>query len=238
MMANQELKFTIETKSDLILATGKSSTSYIDSEMDFDEYGFPYISAKRFKGLLCHSLKQICCMPYFHLKAEDVETIIGSIFGNSKKAGICIFDNVCIANYDENRKYYERILKLNAGLLTRIDLINAISSLRTQTSINEITDVAKDQSLRTIRVLHPDHCFKGSIVIMNDLKLKCNIKASELIALSLLNLRRIGLGRNRGFGEIKCSFNSPQENSQNNEEIYFTTEDIGNILREVKYVSN
>jgi CRISPR-associated protein Csx10 len=205
MMANETLKFTIKTKSDLILATGKSSTSYIDSEMDFDEYGFPYISAKRFKGLLCHSAKQICSMPYFSLGTKKVEEIIFSVFGSSTKEGVCIFDNVCIQKYTENREYYESILKLNPSLLTRIDLINAISSLRTQTSIDETINIAKNQSLRTIRVLHRDYDFEGSIEITNDIHCCNNIKISDLITLSLLNLRRIGLGRNRGFGEIQCS---------------------------------
>ena len=45
-------KLQIELKSDLCAGSGESLGSLIDTDICYDEYGFPYIPSKRLKGLI------------------------------------------------------------------------------------------------------------------------------------------------------------------------------------------
>lgn len=45
-------KLQIQLKSDLCASSGDSFGSLIDNDICYDKYGFPYIPAKRLKGIL------------------------------------------------------------------------------------------------------------------------------------------------------------------------------------------
>jgi hypothetical protein len=114
--------------------------------------------------------------------------------------------------------------------LTPTDILSSLTTFRRQTAIDSKEGVAKDKSLRSSRVVLRELCFTAPITL--------NLKPSDdsekilaLLAVSILALRRIGSGRNRGRGHVKCTLWQRQEN-QNPEEI--TTKHLGYFEQETK----
>ena len=79
------------------------------------------------------------------------------------------------------------------------NVLDYYTSLRFQTAIDEKTGIAKDHSLRNIRVLDRGITFKGTVSLINASEIH-----EQALALALQNLRRAGTNRNRGFGQIEC----------------------------------
>lgn len=46
------MKITIELLSDICIGSGESYNSVIDTDVTYDDYGLPYIPAKRIKGCI------------------------------------------------------------------------------------------------------------------------------------------------------------------------------------------
>jgi CRISPR-associated protein Csx10 len=196
----KDLTFTITNTSPLILATGKNDSSYIDNQMDFDEFGFPFISARRFKGLLRHSAEQVYSMFEQSSMVYKLPTVL-SVFGDGWSESKCVFSNININKYEENKGFLNKLKLDNNFRFTSSDLINAVTTIRNQTNINSY-GVTNENSLRAINVLNGGFQFNGSIQFFDDNRIEM------LIVLSLLNLRHIGLSRTRGFGNIVCEIDN------------------------------
>jgi len=199
-MNENTLEITVKLKntSPLILSTGESDSSYVDNQMAFDAFGFPFFSARRFKGLVVESAKEVKTMMDL-AEFEDIPTV-ESVFGTPKNESVCLFSDLNIHNYDMNKEYMLWLSQESDGGINREFVIDAISSVRQQTAINQ-DGVSKDNSLRTIRVLNPGFTFKGIV----EINLKKAPKNTEtLLILALKNLHHVGLNRTRGFGDIEC----------------------------------
>lgn len=194
------LTFKITNTSPLILATGKNDSSYIDNQMDFDELGFPFISARRFKGLLRNSAEQVYSM-FKQSSTAYLLPPVSTVFGNGWSESKCIFTNINISRYEENKDFLNKLRLNNELNFSSSDLINTVTTIRQQTSITSY-GVTKENSLRTIKVLNSGFQFEGNIQFFNDISIEM------FIALSLLNLRHIGLNRTRGFGNIVCEIDN------------------------------
>jgi len=198
-MRHKTLTVQIKNLSPLILSTGETDSTYIDSQMAFDENGFPYISARRFKGLLRESAAEVINMIADSQMNLNIPTI-DEVFGNSWNKSPCKFYDLTIPDYEDNFNHARWLFETSDGLINRNVIIDAISGIRQQTAIEE--GISKDNSLRTIRVLNPGHIFKGAIEI-SDGPLATPVET--LLILSIKNLKYAGLNRTRGFGEIECT---------------------------------
>jgi CRISPR-associated protein Csx10 len=182
---------TIETLSYVLPATGERST-LIDSDIVFHESGFPYIPARRIKGLFRESLIEVLEMH----GNEDYSTV-QRLFGNEgntyENAGCLSFDNAWLENWNAI------LTEINNSPIAEFkeQIKEYYTSEISQTTIND-NGIAKDGSLRNYRVLNPNHKFYCAIsssvkLVENDVK---------LLGQAALNLRYMGTRRNRGFGKI------------------------------------
>jgi CRISPR-associated protein Csx10 len=201
----------IELKSDTFIGSGEGFGATIDSDILFDDMGIPYIPAKRIKGCLKDSASQVCRMfkdsdidlPKLLDKDNGIEAIddfVNSVFGKSgsDRSAPIYFANLVIEEYDENYKWLQYLAQEYKFLVSRDTILPSFTMLRRQTAIGEETGIAKNNSLRTIRVIKKGLTFNGHISIADD---SDNI---NLLALSCLNLKNIGTKRNRGFGNVEC----------------------------------
>ncbi len=182
----------IELLSDMCTSDGGVYNSSIDVDVCYDTFGFPYIPAKRLKGCL-----RECAL---ELSDWGVDININDMFGEkttlNKNGNVIIRD----AYIQDRQKYIDEIEKYKntAPVLCHPqNILNTFTSIRTQTSIDYNTGVAKDQSLRTIRVVNKGCIFEAN-VSMNE-KYKANFEKCVNI------LKHIGLTRTRGMGEIKVT---------------------------------
>lgn len=183
------------TLSSNAIITNGNGDALIDLDSDYNEYGLPYISAKRLKGMLKDSANELVSM------GQDINAL--RLFGDENNEGI-------IKLSDARLQDYEILEKLSNDF--KPDLFkNSFSVVLNQTSLDE-RGVAKKGSLRRFRAYDKGLVFEsvieGNLEFLKDLELIC------------LNLRYIGHKRTRGFGKVKCEL----IDSQNDEKTAQTNE--------------
>ncbi|HOV21798.1 MAG TPA: RAMP superfamily CRISPR-associated protein [bacterium] len=188
------MKLKIKTLSYTLVGSGEASV-LIDSDIIFDDFGIPFIPAKRIKGLLKESATEI-----IEILGISNSNYLESIFGTGSNEGKTKFSNLFIKDYKNITELIKeaRKDKNSRFVLSKENIIKYFTETRQQTAINE-KGVAKPHSLRTYRVLKPFIEFEGTI---SDKDITDDEKS--LLFLAVINLKRIGVRRNRGLGKIKC----------------------------------
>jgi len=202
------LTIKIALKSDALIGSGEGFGAVIDTDIVFDRVGIPYIPARRIKGCLRDSAREICVMfesagidSFLDLrkeeKTENGYKIVNDVFGRAgqEKPSPVFFSRLTIEDYDANKKWLEYLLYEYKELVSAQSVLSAFTAIRQQTAIKD--GVAKEHSLRTARVIQKGVKFEGEIQVDDD-------NAVELLSLACLNLKNIGTKRNRGFGEVLC----------------------------------
>lgn len=163
------------------IITNGNGDALMDLDSEYNEYGLPYISAKRLKGMLKDSANELVSM------GQIIDIV--KLFGDENNEGI-------IKLSDARLQDYEILEKLSNDF--KADLFkNSFSVVLNQTSLDEFK-VAKKGSLRRFRAYDKGLVFESEI----DENFKQEFqKDLELIC---LNLRYIGHKRSRGFGKVKC----------------------------------
>lgn len=183
----------IELRSDLCAGTGKHYAAVIDLDTALDEYGIPFIPAKRIKGCMREIAEQI-------LKLDAA--LIGDFFGErgSRKPGSLRLTDARIRHYDDQLDEIQAAVF--EGSIRANDITELFCSVRAETSIEN--DTAKEGSLRFTRVVN-----RLSPIDRLPLKFYAEIEADnayeETVVSLCKGLKNIGYKRNRGLGLIKCT---------------------------------
>ena len=208
-MATYKLK--IELLSDLCVSDGGIYNSTLDIDICQDAYGFPYIPAKRIKGCLRESALELADW------GENVD--IGKLFGNKgdrENAGILRISDAVLSDSIKNRA---EIDASNSVIYHKQNILNQYSYVRTQTSIDNETGVAKPTSLRTMRVAKKGLVFEAKLRVADadeianghgDAEAQANDTMTSKewkSALDLIcaNLTHMGNSRTRGLGEVRVT---------------------------------
>ncbi len=182
------MKLEITLMSDLCAGAGKHYSSIIDLDTSLDEYGLPYIPAKRIKGCL----KEAAAMIFNQYRIDEIFGIVGS----NKSAPLSISD-AKLENYDI---YVNDIVK---NKIDDNDVTNLFCSVRNATAIDEKMKTAKDKSLRFVRVVNQySPTDKENLKFVSDISVDKEFE-EDLIKIAKA-LRNIGYHRNRGLGAVKC----------------------------------
>lgn len=194
--------------SSALTGSGEGSGAIIDTDVVFDDIGIPYIPAKRIKGCLLDSIKEIKEM--FKLAGIGFDLPVVDVFGKegAKYSAPVYFSDLMIENYAENKVWLEYFLKNKnyKAIVSKESILETFTEIRQQTRIDEDDGVAFEGSLRTIRLIKKDVIFTGEVLIEDPKK-----HILETLSLACMNLRQFGTSRNRGFGEIQCDFSGSNE---------------------------
>jgi len=200
-MKMKTYKLKIELLSPTLIGSGEGYGAVIDTDVVYDDYGTPIIPAKRIKGCLLDSAKEIRDM-FTNANIEinlKIEQTFG-IPGQDDNAPV-YFSNLSIEEYENNQKWLAYFLskKEYQDFISKEKILETYTETRQQTAI-DTNGVAFDHSLRTIRVINKGCTFFGDIHIESD-----DDEIVQLIHLACLNLHNLGTKRNRGFGEVRCT---------------------------------
>jgi CRISPR-associated protein Csx10 len=194
-----QLKLKIELLSDTMIGSGDGYGAVIDSDVVYDEIGIPFIPARRIKGCLRDSALQVVERLNFAninlFSEDDVKNIFGK--KGAKFSADIRFDNLFISDYEKTKAVFSFLIKNKKDDFSIDSIINSFTNIRRNTEIEK--GIAKEHSLRTMRVLNKGISFEGDVAIDSS-----NDNSNFLIALAAMNLKRIGSKRTRGLGEIKC----------------------------------
>ncbi len=199
-------KLTLKPISYLLTASGEGS-ALIDADAVFHKNGFPYIPARRVKGMLKESMKEV--LEIRGVNESVINTHIESLFGKSgaiEPEGKLRFGNFYLNKWDDIKEEISKYKNLHAFQPDNIQTF--FTTEIPQTSV-ENDGVAKEKSLRNYRVLKPVYQYEGIVDCKDALT---DVEKSQ-IKNACLNLRYAGTRRNRGFGKIKfeADFNHEKE---------------------------
>lgn len=197
-------KLKITLKSDLCAASGQGFSNSIDTDVCYDNYGIPFIPARRIKGCLKEAAN--------YIESDFINEIFG-ISGNSRNGSLKI-TNAVIENYQQIVDDISISSKISHK-----NMLEFFTSTRASTAIKN--DTAKEGSLRFIRVVN-----KTSPLTSENLEFFADFEIDEVysneFSLICKSLKNIGFNRNRGFGAIKCEMIISEAKNKNYQ---FTFED-------------
>ena len=199
-----DIKVTIQLKSPLQLSSGAADIN-VDTDVILDEWGLPFIPAKRFRGVLYESALELVEMKEALGETEGAlsRLVLDELFnrGQEESAVSANFEDFHIKGYEDIVKELRGLAQQDGDVIGRNQIRDAFTSVRYQTAIDAEGGVAKDGSLRNLRVVdNTSFEFVGTIHIDGG-----NEQHETLLAAALKNMSAIGFKRNRGFGRITCA---------------------------------
>lgn len=197
------MKIEMMLLSDAIPGSGEGIAGIIDSDIVYDEFGIPYIPAKRIKGILRESARDL--LDVGKLSKAQIDALFG-VRGDDKGTDLKISDGF-IADYKDVRGFLKAV-KHNYtkaySLLNQEAVLGYYSYTRSQTTIGG-NGTAEEDTLRTFRILKRGLAFSFDVVCPEnfkaDLGLICRIT------------RSFGTSRTRGTGAIKLELKDETPNA-------------------------
>ena len=203
--------FNLELLSDTLIGSGEGWGATIDTDVVFDDFGLPYIPARRVKGCLRESALEVVEM--FEQSGIDFASRddLNPLFGKAgqNESGALSFSNCYLDDYSLNKQWIEWLIAEYPDIFSKDAVLDTFTSIRQQTAINKNEDpdssarkgIAEKASLRTSRVLDKGIKFSGSIESSFELE----NSLFDFLFFATRNLRYMGTNRNRGFGAVRCA---------------------------------
>ena len=208
------MKIRIELLSDLCTTSGETYNSLVDTDITYDEYGIPYIPAKRIKGCIREAALEL--MEFGIINKEKYDEVFGSEGDNKSSFWI---SNARLHNYDA---YIKDINNFGHKEITRPqNVIQRFTYMRTQTSVDSHTGVAKENSLRTMRVIKKGLVFEAECGKLSD-SFDVNV-VKESVSL----VKHIGISRTRGLGLVNMSLQDSECVQKEDNHVQITKQELG-----------
>ena len=226
-------KLQIKLKSDLCAGSGEGLGSLIDTDICYDNYGLAYIPSKRLKGLLKEAFIEYSDWVKNETNTEMLDRISKELFGIEDSNNSCNLkiDNAYLKNIDKIEDEIQRIEGRYQKYVSRQRIINLNTYIRYQTEVEQESGVAKENSLRGVRVLEAGNIFEAILECETEEELDIIKKCIKLIT-------HMGNNRTRGFGEIECNITDIQEKNAEQQEYQFEPEKEYEIKLILKAESN
>ena len=202
-MARITAVLRIELQSDLCSGSGYSYAGIIDSDICYDDFGIPYIPAKRIRGCLRETLES--CL-YAKSYAGTARDLFGA--GGERTISDLVIGNAFPENYDRLKSQIRQ--KRDAGGDAAVfydaqSILGRFTHVLAQTRIRQ-DGTADDNSLRYTRVVNqysPLESARTNLVF--EAEVSCSEEYQEMLEDIAAATRHMGLKRNRGFGNVTCS---------------------------------
>lgn len=209
-MSTYWLKFTL--KSDATFGRGDGVAGVVDSEVQHDPYGLPYLGGRALKGLLGEECANILFALEQQGRAQRWHAAAQRLFGSpgSGEAEQSLMRVGDARLPKELRQAVER--GFERGELTREQVLHSLTAIRRQTAVDAETGAPLKETLRSMRVILRETSFEAELTFLaeptpDDL---------ALLAACVKAWRRAGTGRNRGRGELVAKLCDAQGNDVTN----------------------
>ncbi|MCX7681338.1 MAG: hypothetical protein N2508_05140 [Anaerolineae bacterium] len=190
------LKFTL--KSDATFGRGDGVAGVVDSDVQHDVYGLPYLGGRALKGLLGEECANILfaleCQGRAAHWQEAAQRLFGRPGSQDKDQSLLHVGDACLP--EDLRQAVQRGIK--RGELTREQVLHSLTMIRRQTAIDIQTGAPLKETLRSMRVILRETTFEAALIFGAD----PTSDDLALLAACIKALRRAGTGRNRGRGEL------------------------------------
>lgn len=195
-MKKYDLKMTLT--SDMLPGSGIGHGAAIDSDACFDEWGFPMIPGKRIKGMLREAGEEAAQLEDKNCIAENLI----NLFGTAEEPGALQVRTAYLEGYPALKAFAEG----EGRCYSVSDISSAYAYLRSQTAVDAEYGKAKDESLRTIRVLRKGLVFVAEIELLDD-------TLEDTLFACADNFWSLGTMRSRGLGRIRTCIHEQKQSS-------------------------
>lgn len=205
-----QIKITL--RSDLCVGSGYSHAGVIDSDVCYDETGFPYIPAKRLRGCIRETLENSLYARY----PEQADALFGK--AGDKAPASLVIGNAYPAGHDALRRAIKQARKDDARRVfyDTQRILESYTRVIGQTRLED--GVAMEGSLRYTRTVNRKSPLTGEDMVFYA-EASCDNDRLGMLKDALRGTRHIGLKRNRGLGNVTCEWLDESETEQNKEEM-------------------
>lgn len=201
----------IQLLSDTTFGRGDGVAGLIDQEVEHDPSGFTYLRGRTLKGLLSEECDNLIAVLSNH--KQDWEEVACKLFGTLGSTlgtmGAVHVGDACLPEDLRQAVAFQ----IEDKILTKTEVLDSLTTIRRQTAIDSESGIADEGSLRSFRVVLRELCFTADFIFE---KMPSNEMLSVL-AVSSLALRRLGSGRNRGRGRVRCTLHDSEGNDITNQ---------------------
>ncbi|MCA9941322.1 MAG: hypothetical protein KC418_21925 [Anaerolineales bacterium] len=195
----KQLQIHLLVKSDATFGRGEGLAGLVDQEIEHDtRTGLPLMRGRTLKGLLVEECANILYSLRQHPRLEEFREAAHFLFGSP---GSTLEDHgqmlVGAAEMPAELRTVIAI-QIQKNELSPIDVLNSLTAIRRQTSIDDKTGAPEIGSLRAMRVLLRETQLASSL----DFEQEPKEIHLALLAACAAGLRRAGTGRNRGRGRL------------------------------------
>ncbi|NMG08857.1 RAMP superfamily CRISPR-associated protein [Brasilonema sp. UFV-L1] len=193
----------IKLLSDTTFGRGDGVAGLIDQEVEHDSCGFPYLRGRTLKGLLSEECDNLIAVlqndsrVYWENLACTLFGTPGSILGTTAAMHV---GDACLP--DDLREAVA--WQVQDKTLTKEEVLESLTTIRRQTAIDSQTGTADEGSLRSFRVVIRQLEFKADLLF----ETQPSDEMLSILAVGILALRRVGSGRNRGRGHVRCTLHN------------------------------
>ncbi|WP_353949157.1 RAMP superfamily CRISPR-associated protein [Sporolactobacillus sp. Y61] len=195
----------IELKSEAIFGNGQSVPGEVDQDIVHDIYGFPFYGAKALKGHLREqtefAAKALSQGVKDKKKTNLMEQTVNRIFGQPgllEKSGGAVKITDATVPMTIRAPFIQAV---ENGEIRREEIFNALTSIRSFTSIDPRTGTAEDHSLRKFRIIRKGLCLEAELTGLDSFE----EHELGLLAAGIAGVRTIGMMKTRGKGYVDCS---------------------------------
>ncbi|MEG4801785.1 RAMP superfamily CRISPR-associated protein [Microcoleus sp. ARI1-B5] len=210
----------IKLLSDTTFGRGDGVAGLVDSEVEHDRNGFPYLRGRTLKGLLSEECDNLVVLLPMSQQQHWLK-IRNDLFGqrgsiNDTMAKMHVGDACLPADLRRTVAQQQQ----QDSFPTREDVLNSLTTIRKQTAIDPENGAPVEHSLRSMRVIVrdcPDSQPSYEAPLFFDIDPTSHMLA--LLGVGTLALRRMGSGRNRGRGHVQCTLHYLDKNQDIDEDI-------------------
>lgn len=194
--------------------TGGRGNLTLDSIVNKDDVGLPYISGTAIKGILLESMEEVLAMAGKNV--DEITEITDKFFGkpgSKTLEGKLTIKTARLPNYE---LAYQYLKNSDIDALDRTNVASYFTSVVAQTRLDD-NGIADKGSLRTMEVVD----YKKAPKFEFELTTIANLDQSdsELLQQTIDNVWHLGLNRNRGLGRVKLSIEGPSDTTIESESI-------------------
>ena len=237
MQNKKQGEIHITLYSDLCTGNGYSYYGTIDSEAEHDDFGLPFIPARRLKGCLrecAELLRDSGLWGKSNEESGDTEKCtdpLNYLFGISADDGTkgIRIENAYISEYEQIKKDL-KLIKENKQIQKYIspdEVLDIFSDVKAQTKMEN--GVADDNSLRFTRIIHQFSPFNKENRLEFIAKVEYLEGQEDKLKQICKALRHIGMNRNRGLGCVKCEFKAEDEAANIKDENLIAENEADNV---------
>jgi hypothetical protein len=197
----------LELLSDSTFSRGEGAAGVVDTEVERDEFGMPFIGGKTVRGLLRDSW--LSMSQHFPGLVEAAEHVLGRSQAADESCRLRIGDAMVPSAI---RAAVRGAAKREEHPLSSGAILDAFTSIRYQTAEDRGTGAPDITTLRSSRVVLRGFVFQASLFWLDNYQ--PTTADVRLLALCALATRHGGLLRNRGRGHIRMTLDGSIETTR------------------------